>query len=206
MGTFVPAPNVAQVACFYRSFGEACENVYHVLGSSAWTVSSLNSLCNAFVTWEDTNASHQRHSAVALQSIEATDLTTQNGLQTFFSTGLPIDGLNAGGLPNNVTVAIKHNTGLRGRSFRGRTFWIGLYASVVSGDAISDAMINALIANMNALNSLISGVNGGQHVVLSRKHNGADRAVAVATPVTAYTVNAVCDSQRRRLPDHNRHG
>lgn len=212
IASFVPCPNVAEVAAIYQCFGQITENVYHVQGGAAWTLSSLNALAAEVVTWEGTNARNQRHDNVELLHVTAVDLTSATGLQVDYSTGLPIAGVATGGEPNNVTVAIKHTTGHRGRSFRGRSFWIGLYASVITQNQITAPMITALVANMNALDSLFAGVNSGQMCVTSKYH-GVDpitgkpvpRATGVSTPIIGFTVNPTLDSQRRRLPEHNRH-
>lgn len=202
---FVPVPNVVQIEMLYTQQAEPCENVYHYQFAAPPTASDMNLLIDAMKAWELNHAAALRNVATELTRIRARDLSTQNGVIVDRQVIPTIVGADTTiGLPNNVTVAVSHRTGLGGRSFRGRTFHIGLSDNQVGNNQVLPPTLTAL----GQVYTLLLAVNpaGSQPlVVVSRRHNKADRAVGIATPVTDIVVNKFIDSQRRRLPEHNRH-
>lgn len=203
---FIPADKTAQVVAQFTWDNQPCENVYWFLGTAEWTSTLLQSLANAVAGWITADALNSMATNVSAVRVLATDWSTQSGPQVESTTGLPSSGVNAGlALPNNSTIAIKHVTGLRGRSFRGRTFWIGLNDTMRSDNAITVGARTALIASLVHLNALASAVNGAQMSVVSFRHNNAPRGSAVVTPIISFTIEQTLDSMRRRLPGHNRH-
>lgn len=203
---FIPAVNTASVAMIYSQDDEHTENVYHVQGTAAWTVSSLTDLATAFAGWENSTAKLHRATNTGLEKIYIRDLTTQTG--HVVEVAETINGTDAGTpLPNNVTIALTARTGIAGRSFRGRSFWIGLTASALAGGGsyISNGALSTLLSVMEALRTT-TFPNSGQLVVASFRSGGAWRSSAVLTPITNFSVaDTGLDSQRRRLPFHNRH-
>lgn len=202
---FIPVPNVAQVEMLYTQQGEPCENVYHYQFAAPPTALDLNNLIDAMKAWELNHASALRNVATELTRIRARDLSVQDGLIVDRQVIPTIVGADVStGLPNNVTVAIAKRTGLGGRSFRGRTFHIGLSDNQVGNNEILPPTLTALGQVYTLLiNVDLSG--NPPLVVVSRRHGGNPRLVGVATPVTSITIDKFTDSQRRRLPEHNRH-
>lgn len=204
---FIPAPLVAQVEMIYNYAGQRCENVYHVKGSSEWTATTLGALGTDFENWETTYAKGSRHSSVTLVEVKVIALASADG--AFVTSSVSITGTAAGvELPNNDTIAIKAETGLRGRSRRGRTYWIGLSTDMtdtLNRNQLLSAWQTALLNVMNQL-LITPFTNSGQLVVCSFSANNAWRTTALTTPVTKYVLSdVVLDSQRRRLPAHNVH-
>lgn len=203
---FIPLPNTAQLQMIYTSANEPCENVYYVQGTSAWDIAGLTALVTYFAAWETATAHTLRSDNVILTLIRATDFTTQTGAEV--ETPQAITGtLTPNHLPNNVTWSVKANTGVRGRSFRGRTYWIGLNGAQVdtSGQSVLNTPATNIVA---ALNTLRTGAmpNAGKLVVASRKNDKVWRTVGVLTPIIEYVaIDQFTDSQRRRLHGHNRH-
>lgn len=204
---FIPATNVAQVAMRYNQNGESCENVYHVLNSSAWDVTTLTALANVFKTWESGTAAALRGNVGYLYDIYVRDLTTQSSPEIDLAISPTIPGLiNAQLAPNSVTIAIKAQTGLAGRSTRGRTYWIGLTESQYDANWMNTTPLASIVSALNTLTSAVNAVSGHQLCVLSLRHNNAWRSSGLATPITTWvSVDNVVDVQRRRLPAHNRH-
>lgn len=205
MGVYVPADKTAELSMLYFTGGEKAENVFHVLGTAEWTYTLLGTLAAAAAAYETASFRTLRSSSTELIQVTATDLSSQTGPSYIDALGAPIVGTESGSLPNNVTIAIKHNTLLRGRSFRGRTFWIGLWPSAVEGQQVIGTILSQLLGSMNGFNAALAGTNGGQLAVVSRRHNNAPRGAAVVTPVDHFSIESTVDSQRRRLPGHNRH-
>lgn len=201
---FVPIPNTVQVETVFTWDGQYCENVYHCQRDLGYDVSDMNNLLDVFRTWWDTHLKPIVPAVVSLSNLIATDQASQTGPRTEDQTGLPIAGTNnAAALPNNVTVAVRWTTEQRGRSYRGRTYHIGLTENHVTANALISTVQTSLIT---AYNQLIVDVTtaGWVLVVASRFSNNAPRVTGLATPITAATLDPTVDSQRRRLPGRGR--
>lgn len=204
MPAFVPIPNTALVEMIYREDNQIMEQTYHVVKDGAWGVLEFPALGQAFKGWWQTNLLAGCSNTVQLISIKMTDLGSQNGPLYEYLTGLPLGGGNGSSpLPNNVTVAIKFTTALRGRSFRGRTFHVGLCQNQVNQNLITGGQLSYMHDGYFALLGAVN-VAGYQLVVASRRHLGAPRVTGVATVIVDVQVNPTVDSQRRRLPERGR--
>lgn len=205
MQPYIPADKVAQVDLIFNCNGEVCENVFNVLGTAEWTGTTLAALITAVVGWEAASGSTLRSSGCGAIKIVATDLSSQTGPSIIRSITPTINGIESGTMPNNVTVAIKLGTDQRGRSFRGRCYWVGLWPSACVDQQINASIAGQLLTSIGALQTAVGTVNGGKLAVVSRRHDNNPRVTAVVTPVTTFSIDPNLDSQRRRLPGHNRH-
>lgn len=203
---FVPCPNTAQSTMQYLSNGQKCVNVLHFLGSSPWTSASLTALNSYLVAWETSHAAPVRCNNTEMTGVYSVDLADQFG--AFAQTAAIITGGETDPpVPNNVTLAFKLGTPLRGRSFRGRLYWVGLTQAQLTADR--QQVASATATTIGGIIDLIrTGAipNGGQLVVRSIRHNGTFRTTGVMTPCSGVTLtDFFIDSQRRRLPSHNIH-
>jgi len=199
---FIPVANTVQLEYLQRQDGQAVENVVHYrLVAGVPSVADMTALCAAAVTWWNAQLKPLCASNVSLVTVKATSLQTQTSPVVEYVTGLPISG-TAGGtaLPNNVTVVTRLNTDLRGRSYRGRVYHVGLTSSLVNGNTVSSSTRTSLAAAWNAALTL-STAPVWTLVVVSRFADGAPRVNGVRTDVTGVSVNPTIDSQRRRLPE-----
>lgn len=200
---FIPAPGVAQVEMVYTLFSQTCENVFHVDTGTGASVpaATLTAIGNQFSVWHRDSGRSVQSNFSQLTLIRVRDLTVQAGDVVELSQ-VPADHvgeLTEKALPGNVTVAVKWSTGLGGRSFRGRTYHIGLTEHQVDLNALTlDAQTAVQTAYANLLVA-VNGVAGRQMVVVSYAHNKFWRDAALSTPITRATVNIDVDSQRRRL-------
>lgn len=185
---------------------QQCENVFHCYRSAGWDAGSLNTVGGTFANWWTTDMRGYIANTVSLERIITRDLTTESGVGTEVTLGLPAAGTAvAPALPNSVSVAVKWGTGLAGRSFRGRTFHIGLCEDQVTANKLvtsvqnnlNDAYDNLRVVLDNAILAIEFGV-------LSRYHAGAPRANGILTPILGVSIDPVIDSQRRRLPGRGR--
>lgn len=198
---FQPVPNTAQVEVIFTSNGSIVENVYHVEKPAPWSQPELQDLNEAFEDWWRINLAGHQPTTMVLQRIDSRDLTAESA--PFDSR--PCVGACAGtdvsaALPNNATLAVKWTTGLTGRSFRGRTYHIGLGEDKVVGDTVQDAHRLELQTAYNALRTALQQIDPTWVlVVVSRITNGVPRPSGVTTPIVAASVNGTVDSQRRRL-------
>lgn len=201
---FVPVPNTARLELRFTWDSQQVANVFHIEKEGPLTVSDLSNMGDVVTEWW---LEHRELvcNTVTLREIDIRDLSSASGLGILYNAGLPSPGLlNQASMPNNVTVAIKWGTGLTGRSFRGRTYHIGLTEGQVSNNALEGALVPTLLASYNALPVMIASADYSQ-VVVSRVSNGSPRVTGVTTPIlNASYADTVIDSQRKRLPGRGR--
>lgn len=204
---FVPFVRTAEVTARYFLSSQPVENVYHFTGTADWTSTLLAALSSAFIAWEVANARAHRGTATQLHEVVSVDLTATDSEWDASTTAT--DGTLADvQLPNNCSLAVKAITAKRGRSFRGRTYWIGLVEGDLSSTDANTIANSRAAAIQAAMRSLLTTTwpNSAVPVVASRRHNGAWRTTGLTTPIKDYVLtDQVIDSQRRRLPFHNVH-
>lgn len=203
---FIPAANAAQVQLVFTEDGQTIENVYHVLNTVPYDAGTLATLAGTFVTWWSANIRSLTSNGVTLTKVVAKALDTESAPGIEYTTGLPLAGTAASGstMPNNVTPVITWVTGLRGRSYRGRTYHIGLMGGHMVGiNTMSNSYITSLQTGYNALITAIDGLTQTL-CVCSKYHNKAERVTCTLTAILNAVVNGTVDSQRRRLPGRGR--
>lgn len=224
MPPFIPVTNAAQFELqFSQSDGSFAENQFWIQRTGAWSLAQLNTMAAALKTWYTTgdganSYNNNQSNTCALQGIAFRDMTTQNSSTGIYQTGLPIAAINAGtAAPLGLSFAITARTGLAGRNFRGRSFFIGMQATDFS-DLTKNLVASAAAAHFVSIwNSLITAVPAADVaaslVVCSRYHQPGGpgtptvpRLTGVTTPITSYGFHDLfADFQRRRAPGHNRH-
>lgn len=205
---YFPVPDTCQLEMVYQSNEPTnlVENVYHFHRVGGFTPAQMTDLITYMQNWETTYAKAQRGTSTALLKIRVRDLSVANG--AIVGADMFVAGTHTGShYPSHVTWAIKWTTGLSGRSNRGRTYWIGLTESMSS--AVDDNQIDPTVAGaiVSAASNIITGTipDTAQLVVVSRRLNNAWRSPPVTIPITAVGyADQIFDSQRRRLPGHNR--
>lgn len=201
---FIPIPGVCQVAMRFTWDGQEVANVLHVLYSGIPSTTTFLNIAGVFVSWWSSNIRSLVTTAVTLREIAVVDQSTANGIGVLSTAGLPLQGQSVSpALPNSNTLAVKWATGRTGRSFRGRTFHIGLTEGQVLNNQTDAATTAALQSGYTALISALTGA-GHSLVVASRFSNNAPRTVGLGTNVGTCSVNPVIDVQRRRLPGRGR--
>lgn len=199
---FVPAPNCVELGSVHNLLDQVVENVYHVQLDAAPDQARLTTLANAIITWERENASPLRHTGDAMVKATARDMSVQDGLGVEVQPNPVIQGGdNTGRNPNSVALAVKHSTGLAGRSRRGRTFWFGIPTGAnLNTNFVTQAYNANVIAALTALRTRLNALSGTSMVVVSKRANKQWRAVALITPIASFSSDGVLDNQRRRLP------
>lgn len=197
---FIPAVNTGKFELVYNDIGQVTENVFHIQFGGAIDTADLIAMCAALVNWWDINMQPITSVGAQLTKIIARDLTTAGGVGIEYTTGLPLSGTGTSALTSSVTVATKLSTGFTGRSFRGRSYFIGMPADALSADpnVISTTFASAVDAAFEALIGAIVA-EGAKLVVASFFSDLAPRPTAVLTEVIAASVDRFVDSQRRRL-------
>lgn len=219
---FIPGPGFAEVTLnFAQGDGEQAVNVFGVDSgqTDALTFDDLAALCVTVVDWFGTGDGTHSYKALmqsssSLVDVRARDLTTDSGPIAIETAN--VSGTDGGGkLANGLTFTVTSRTALSGRSYRGRTFLVGLTDNFlvagqqnVADSGHADDAINAFFPLIAAIagTTLPDAASTPALAVLSRRTAGAPRAAIVATPVTNFGYHDLfMDYQRRRAPGHNRH-
>ena len=198
---FVPVPTTGEFHMIFTQDGQVVENVFHVQFELGPTAEDLEGAAEVLKDWWNTELRPSCATNLTLQRIEGVDISDQAGEAIVYSGGLPLTGGASGAtaFPNHVTFAVKWGTGLRGRSYRGRTYHLGLTENSVTGNTIGGASITTFLA---AYGALIEDLSTEDYtlVVASKYHNKGPRTTGVATPILSCSIDPTVDSQRRRLP------
>lgn len=198
---FIPIPSTIKVELIFSWDGQRCENVFHVRTPNVINEGELDTVQAIFETWYETYLSDSQHQTVSLLKYVVSDASQQYGVGKEYAPGLVYQGqiTTSPSLPNNVTAAFKWNTGLRGRSYRGRTYHIGLYEETVTGNNIGATYLSGMISVYTQLLGMLDA--GSLELVVASKFQGNQpRTTGVATKILTVTCDGVVDSQRRRLP------
>lgn len=201
---FVPVINVVKVALeFALPNAQTAVNVLHFEHDGAVALPDCVDITNLMFTWWDGNCKPLTSNQVRLDRVVATDLSVANSFQYINQPSTPDFGtLSSNVLPANVTFTTSFKTGLSGRSFRGRAYWVGLAESMVTGDIVLAASAQNIVDAWAELPATLAGT-GWTHVVVSYISGGVPRSTGLPTPVILYTkFDDVVDTQRRRLTGH----
>ena len=202
---YIPVLNTVKAEMIYLQDGQYVENVWHVHSGSAWIPEEMALLADHLIAWWEVCYRPSYVTTYSLRTVRVTNLNTINSSVVERALNPPQFGTRTldPALPNNVTVAIKWLTELRGRSYRGRTYIPCLTESLVAGNHLSE---DGLTLSAFFASSLMDAINvaGRDLCIVSYCNDHTWRTEGVTTPVTAFSVNEVLDSQRRRLPERGR--
>lgn len=197
---FIPVPDTAKATLQWSIAAQVVEITLGFLKTGGWNATTLGILAIDLLAWFTAELKPLLWTSSILQNINATDQSSVSGPSVDFpitSGGVGANGSTPTAL--NGTAAIKFNTLLRGRSYRGRNFIPTLPNNgLVSPVELSAAQTLAIVSAWANLNTYL-GVSAADHVVISRYNAGAPRVTGVATPVISYGMDSSVDSQRRRL-------
>lgn len=198
--SFVPAPGIVQLNGIMTLNDEKVENTFHYRVSGTIDRTILHNIAQTYVTWWAAHAGLYGTS-VGLILVYVRDMGSQSGATLDFVPAATTDGTRTSSLlPNNVTIAIKRETGLAGRKNRGRVYWVGITQDMLSSpNQMVLGTAASLASALDALRTSQSSGNSATEVILHR-------ASGTGTDVIGYVpADQTLDSQRRRLPGHNRH-
>lgn len=198
---FVPVQNTAQFQVIFSQDDQRVQNNYYVRFSQPPTLIDMENKAQDLIDWWSNECASMTVAGVELLQVDYRDLTTLTGPAGSMSSGGGIVGTSLGAaLPNNVTFAVTLLTAARGRSFRGRIYYVGVPAGSTSGSHLQDIPRNNYVIAFDHLRTAMFGTGADRLVVVSRQANGAWRSQGVTTEVTGVAIDGILDSQRRRLP------
>lgn len=188
-------PGAIQVVVKGQNLGTNWANVWGVYNPDPFLLDQAvaNEIADAFFDGYALDAA-SRTFGWSLTAIEVRDLRTATS-PSFDGVITPLSGSNSGdAMPPQTAAVISHRTGLRGKSYNGRTYMNGWVEVLNDGDgALTPGLQSALLAEVAAIEAGLAGVTGGPFVlaVLSRK-------LLEATPIVSSTVDNEWDRQDRR--------
>lgn len=200
---YQPVAATALIEIVYLANGQTCENtLYFRHATTGWSPAELTALAQAIQNWWVGEMAGITSNEIGIVRIDATDLSDQFGPKVIFPVTPTQLGTNPSPpLPNNATFCTTFTTGLRGRAFRGRNFFVGLAENFATGNQVSVPFATSLV---NAYSELLGATYlpvGVDWMVVTRVVNGV---VQMPTALTNAVLSAVhadlnVDSQRRRL-------
>lgn len=197
---FIPLPNGLKVELKFNLAGQLMVNIFHVTTTEPIIEANLSAIAEVFVAAWAGNMSALQGAAVSLQEVVVTDVSEDEGIQVVYTDALPEVGTAAGDLlPFNVAVVSSNKSIYSGRSRRGRTYWGGFTEPNVGGSTPVSAILLGILGFNTELVTELDAINAVWGVA-SYQADGAPRTTALFTPFTAFSVDGVTDSQRRRLP------
>ena len=194
-------PGGIRIAMHFTYLDQKVENVYHCMNNlpNPGEV-QLHLVANTFKNWWITELKPLTSNKLVLREVTAGE-TVPGGITVLETGDLPAAGNSAdNAMPGNVTLAVKLGTGLAGRSYRGRTYHLGMTIGQTNGDQVQGAALASIQAAYEALRTALdNALVGVEFSVLSTQHDKAWRDPAIMTPITGVAIDPDLDSQRRRL-------
>jgi hypothetical protein len=194
----------------YTLGAQIIENTFHVQKGTPFTALQLQGLTNVFDAWDSTGATRwgqYRPAGTVLQQIKTRALDTAASPVWIFVLPVARAGIKGGtSLPNNATFAVTLQTGLAGRSQRGRIYVPGLTTQDIQAppnqNTLNAVNANQFVTSMGVLIANVAAIGAGYNlVVTSYRTGGAWRAAGQNSVIlNAAYANLFIDTQRRRLP------
>jgi hypothetical protein len=193
-------PQVAKISLVGHRDTRQWVNVFHAYKASGPVILlDLINLANAYKAAWDAAYKTAMPGAIVLDQIQCRKLDPTNPLAYDSTTGLPSAGTRTD-VPEaaNVTLTISWRTGLAGRKYRGRNYIAGIGENATT---ILDYITPAFLSIVSALadNLYNAPINAGGFVP-AVFHLGPD----TITAIQSWVIDAILDSQRRRLPARGR--
>jgi hypothetical protein len=192
----------------FRNATTNAENIFHVRTDAAPVPADLESARGVFQAWLLSDWAPIANENWAAVELVITDLSSITGQRRSYPISPIISGLVAGdALPANATLAIKADTGTRGRGKNGRSFFVGISESSAEGDTVSAAFASNIVTAFEALRTSVEAVAAFTglaipHLVVA----GVRPPLATSSIVLHYVLaDVTIDSQRDRLPGHKKH-
>lgn len=195
-------PACIEVAIHFLLFGIPLVVVITVCLDSGGLagLTDVTNAANAVDAWMHNDVMPNLSDDLSYTGVTATGLATDTSPQFSVNRDPVIAGGQAAiALPSQIAIVTTYYTALRGRSFRGRSFWPGVpstYQLANTNIITTTGQGNIVGAVANLPTHLIPF--SLHHAVLSRRHGGVKRLIASAQPVTSYAINDTFDTQRRR--------
>ncbi len=201
---FQSVPETAAIDVIYTYNGVTCENIFYAKHPGGYTQTDITALAAAVDIAVGENWLDIQPPEAIYQRVEVRGLESENDFQATANTNAgPGEALTAA-LPNQVTIAIKKESGLTGRSARGRSYWIGIPSGEVEAtdeNRLTASFIAEVEIEVGRIRTRINATGSWEAVLVSRITGGVQRAVGVTFDwLGTVCVDNIVDTQRGRLP------
>lgn len=202
---FQPVIDTVEIDMIFTLNGVPAQNVFYAELVGGYVLADLVALATQIdINWQGNWRTEQPAEVTYLRT-EVRGLALQNDIATSNNTSTNPGTHISAALPNNVTFAIKKESGFTGRSARGRSYWIGIPQDQIllaDENRLSAGFIALLVANVDTVRTSIIAVAPWVPVLVSRFTAGAPRVTGLTFPwVTTTNVDNRVDTQRGRLPN-----
>jgi hypothetical protein len=195
--TFQPCPQTASAVLHMTAFdGKIFESVFHFRINFPLTQAVADVVAQEIAD-EVTDIKGYIFSSNQWTHVTCTDLRTEGAPQLDSAVGFPVIGTSgADPLPNQNSLLMTWLTAFRGKSGRGRTYFGGFTEDAVTSGLVAPGL-------QTAANEMGDDFVTNPNVffgVLSRYHDGAQRATGVLNDLTGRRLDPFFRTQRRRVP------
>lgn len=202
---FIPIPNCARVEVRFIQDGQHVENVFDVgIANTPLPESDALLIEGLFEDWALNLINDYQANNVRATEIYIRDMTTQTSPSYVYPIAGTPGGAPSNPLPNEVSWVCKKNSGIGGRSARGRYYHIGLTQAQVVGNNITTLDANGILSAMNLLRTNCDASNVPL-MIASTRHNGVPRTSGILYHVLSFSYSDLTvDRQGRRGPGRGR--
>jgi len=198
---FVPTPGIVMVTPQLLSDdGVVAINRLYCAATEVPTMTDLEEIGDAFYDAFVANIIPNTQSTWSLIGLHMRAMNEAEGLQFDHPGTFPVAGGAVGGAetPSQVSYTITLNTGLVGRSARGRIYGIGMPISYQQGNRLTNAGQSALQSVWNLVRSAMETAGHALQVV-SFQEGGVVRTEGRPLAVVSLAARFPLATQRRRL-------
>lgn len=201
---FQPVLDTVEIDMIFTYNGEIAQNVFYASIAGGYSLADLVVLAAQIdVNWQG-NWRAQQPLEVTYLRTEVRGLAVENDVEATDNTSTNPGTDVSPAMPNNVTFAIKKESGLTGRSARGRTYWIGIPTSKLDSpdeNRLKQIYIDLIVLAVDTVRTSIIAVPLWSPVLVSRFSGGVKRSMGKTFPwITTTNVDRIIDTQRGRLP------
>lgn len=198
---FVPTPDTALASVSYMSNdGILAQNNFWCALTDPPTTEGLTEIGDALHDALQANWTEIAHNAWSIIGIRVRAMNEEEGLVVVDANTYPIPGLADDDVdtPGQASYTITLNTGLVGKSARGRIYGVGLPSGFQDGFRLIPTGQALMQAKWNLIHSAMETAGHALQVV-SFVEDGIPRAAGRPLPVLSVSVRFPLATQRRRL-------
>lgn len=194
-----PVPDTIGLYVRGTLLGQQVENTFYYNYIAVPDEAQLQSFADDVADHWDTNGIGNLPNGWTGREVYVRDLAAPITVQATSLGILGSVGIRSGDtMPSFVTLAIARQSGLTGRSSRGRIFWMGLAESDVAVNVVSGALATSIIDFLEDQDA-IAVTAGFTPVVVSRFQNNVELTVPQTYPVAGWFARDLnVDTRRSR--------
>lgn len=197
---FIPTSNCLKTVIRFQQFGRIYTNSLYWSKPGGWPEGQAIDACNEVFNEWVTECLPGQSSALTIQNVVGYDMSDVEGYVVTNTVGSATAGsISSPPMPGNVTATVSLRTSNRGKSGRGRIYWVGLGESQVSDNVLNTGVAAEIKGRFEAFWLSVETLISADLVVVSFQLNNEPRSVGFVQNVTSVIVDGGIDTQRRRV-------